>query len=563
MKFSDIAYKRPDCEQIAKELSYLIDVFDKCENAEDQYQIYLKSYDLFTDCDTQFALVRIRSRIDTTDEFYKKEFSFFNHSYPTLMVLYSEITKKFLSSKYRPELEEKIGKFHFEEFELSVKTNSDLILEDKREESDLVQKYTGLISGLSTEFEGEKMSLSRLAAYKESLDTDTRRKAYLAEAECFNSVKEEFDEIFDKLVKCRDKQAKKLGFSDYADFSYTKMNRICYNNDDVAELKKQITTSLVPMLSSIKENRRKRLNLDKLTFSDLSLTFKEGSPKLCVHGDELLQTGKKMYDKISKKFGDFMSLMIENELFDTDSKIGKSPGGFCSYLRKYNYPFIFANFNGTPTDAYVIFHEFGHAYAKYSANKKYGYNENSSFPTDISECHSMSMEFLTFPWIDMFFGKDTSKYKLSQIENALIFLPYACQVDEFQLKIYQNPDLTPKERDKLWLEVEKTFRPDIDYDNLPFYKDGCAWQRQQHIFRTPFYYIDYCLAEIVALQFFIKSLDSYENALQLYFNFVDLASSKSFIDICHQSQIFSPFDCKNLDIVFDKVASWIKKNQIM
>ncbi len=557
MKFSEIMYKRPDFELIINGLNSLFEQFDLADSAEKQYEIYKSANDLFIDVDTQFAMVRIRNSIDTTDEFYKNERLIFTEKYPLLSGKYKQITRALLRSKFRSELEEKIGKIHFSRMELSTKISSAETLEDRREESKLTLKYSNLCANLSANFDGKDLSVSELMSYRESLDAHVRKAAYIAEGDCYNSVKAEFDDIFDELVQNRAKQADKLGYNNYTELAYAIMGRISYDVNDIAKVKNFVKKEIVPLVTKIKENRRKRLGADNLTICDSAITFVDGAPKLCVHDDEIMKKGVKMYGEMSEITGEFIEIITKNELYDIKAKKGKAFGGFCSYLQKYNYPFIFANFNGTSTDAYIVFHEAGHALARYITRKKHGNGENASYPMDISECHSMTMELLTMPWYHLFFGEDTQKYKLTHVENALIFIPYACMVDEFQEQIYKNPNLTPSERDKLWLEIEKDYRPEMDYDDVPFYKDGAGWQRQQHIYRNPFYYIEYCLAQIVAFQFFAKSLDNYDETLKKYFEFIEYGGSKTLTELCDCAGISSPFEEEAYKIIQSTVVDWI------
>ncbi len=561
MKFCEIVYTRPNFEDLLNTIDNLVSSFNNCKNANEQFDIYNKIYDSSSNYYSQYAVARIRNRINTNDAFYKEEIRFFLETSPILNQSFKKLTALLLSSKFKNELEEKIGKIHFIKKENHMKISSNDTIADIQKENSLILEYTSLISNLTAEFEGETLSLSQLSAYKESPSLSLRKKAYLAESNALNSINDKLDEIFDKLVKVRTTQAKKLGFSSYTELAYIKMNRISYSKEDIKIFKNNILTHLTPIVLEIIDSRKKRLNLEKITFSDLLVPFSSGSAKLNVFGDDILLKGKEMYYKISDELGDFMDFMIKHELFDIHSKTGKSPGGFCSYIEDLNYPFIFANFNNTPVDAYIIFHEFGHAFARHIANKNYNSSNDSEYSMDIAECHSMIMEVLTLDYCDSIFGEDALKYKLTQVENALIFLSYTCQVDEFQERIYDNPNLSPKQRDDLWLEIENKYRSYIDYDNLPFYKDGSGWKRQAHIFRTPFYYIDYGLAQIIALQFFEKTLTDYDNAFKTYIDFVNLSGSKSFTDALNTLGLVSPFSENPRLDVLDRIFKWTQDNK--
>src|SRR5690606_28092373 len=193
---------------------------------------------------------------------------------------------------------------------------------------------------------------------------------------------------------------------------------------------------------------------------------------------------------------------------------GKQGGGYCTYIPEYKSPFIFANFNGTSHDVDVLTHEAGHAFQVYSSRDLL---PEYRWPTmEAAEIHSMSMEFLAWPWIDQFFLEDTPKYKFNHLAGAISFLPYGVLVDEFQHHIYEKPGLTPDERKALWRKLEKKYMPFKDYGDDAFMEKGTYWLRQGHIFSAPFYYIDYTLAQVCAFQYWIKHQANRKEALESY-----------------------------------------------
>jgi len=178
-----------------------------------------------------------------------------------------------------------------------------------------------------------------------------------------------------------------------------------------------------------------------------------------------------------------------------------------------------------------------------------------------AEIHSMSMEFLTSPWHHLFFGGDTAKYELAHAEDSFFFLPYGCIVDEFQHIMYQQPALTPDERNAVWLELEKKYRPWNDFADLPFYSRGAGWQRQLHIYECPFYYIDYCLAQTIALQFFAAQLHDPKDAWKRYLALTKCAGSKTYAGLVETAGMQVPFAPGSLEKVADTVAAWIESHQ--
>ena len=193
--------------------------------------------------------------------------------------------------------------------------------------------------------------------------------------------------------------------------------------------------------------------------------------------------------------------MIDDELMDLLSTKGKQGGGYCTSFQDYKTPFIFANFNGTQHDIEVITHEAGHAFAAYLNRNRVPYE--CIWPSlEACEVHSMSMEFFAEAFSQEFFGEDAGKYNYSHLADALCFIPYGTMVDHFQHIVYENPELSPAERHAKWKELVQIYQPWFKLDGeIPFYSEGEGWQRQHHIYSSPFYYIDYCLAQTVALQF--------------------------------------------------------------
>ena len=248
-------------------------------------------------------------------------------------------------------------------------------------------------------------------------------------------------------------------------------------------------------------------------------------------------------------------------MFDLENKQNKAGGGYCTELPDYQSPFIFCNFNGTSGDVDVLTHEAGHAFAAYQA-RNMEIRENASTTMETAEVHSMTMELMARPWAELFFGNDAEKFRVFQLESALNFIPYGCLVDEFQHEVYENPRLTPQERKKLWLKLEKKYRPWLDFDNLPFFKDGGGFQKQHHIYCYPFYYIDYCLAQTVALEFWSKSNQDWKKAFDEYLAFVSAAGTKSFVQLIKDSELDSPFEDGCVKELSTEVVQWMERHCI-
>ncbi|HHW23815.1 MAG TPA: M3 family oligoendopeptidase [Clostridiaceae bacterium] len=541
MKFSEMTYVRPDIEAVSKEIKEIIERVKNAQSAGEQLQAHKDYNELCKKVETMYTLAYIRHTINTEDEFYDKEKEFYDENLPLLQNLNFEFYKAFVASKFRKELEEKLGSLLFRNAELELKAFDPKIIPDLQEENKLVSEYVKLMASAQLDIDGKKVNLSQLRFYMESPDRNIRKEAFKKRTEFFSENGEKFDEIFDKLVKVRTAMAKKLGFEDFVELGYIRMRRNCYGPDDVAAFKEEVKKYMVPLSLRIQEKKKKMLGLEKITVIDQLLYFREGNPNPKGTPEEIFENGKKMYDELSKETSEFFRFMLENDLLDCLSRKGKAPGGYMTFIPDYKSPFIFANFNGTSGDIDVLTHEAGHALNGYLA-KDIDIYEYASPTYEACEVHSMSMEFFTMPWMKLFFGDRTEEYKYMHLAEALIFIPYGCAVDEFQHVIYRNPDMTPQERKEAWRRIESEFQPYLDYEDDEYFGKGGRWQAQTHIYKTPFYYIDYCLAQTCALQFRNLMTEDYESAWKKYLDFSKKAGTMTFVDLLKTSGLRSPFE---------------------
>jgi len=487
------------------------------------------------------AISSIRHSLDTRDEFYDKENDFFDENEPLLQKLNMDFYKALVGSPFRAELESSLGKLLFTNAELQPKGFAEKIIGDLQKENALCTRYDKLLASASFEFDGKKLNLPQLMAYAKSKDRDIRKAAYEKRTEFFTANEAEFNEIYDELVKLRDGMAKKLGYSSFTELGYIRMGRNCYDAATVKKFRDQVKNVLVPFLREMNEKRRKELDVEKLKYFDEDIYFADGNPKPKGTPDEMFAAGKKMYTELSSDTQEFIDYMLDNELFDVLAREGKSGGGYCSYIADYGSPFVFANFNGTSGDVDVLTHECGHALACYCARDT-EIMEYMQYTSDMAEIHSMAMEFFVADWMELFFKDETQKYLYMHLMSSLDFLPYGCMVDEFQHLVYAKPEMTPDERKAVWMKLEEEYKPHLDYDGDPFFGKGGGWQRQLHIYRIPFYYIDYCLAQTCALQYRIWMETDKDAAWKSYFELLKKAGTRTFVDIVAEAGLVSPFE---------------------
>ena len=556
MKFNEYEYEHLDLEKIKAEFSRLIESFKKAKNMKGQVAAFDEIIKLRNHIETMQTLVSIRHSVDTNDEFYDKENEYMDEISPILFGFTNDFYKTLVNSKFKDELVEKYGKFLFDLAENTLKTFSPEIIPDAQEENRLSSKYSKLIASAKIDFDGKELNLSQMVPYTQSKDRNVRIEAAKKVAQFFAENQDEFDNIYDSLVKVRTRMAQKMGYKNFVEFGYKQLSRLEYNAKMVEGYRKQVLENIVPLHTELRERQGKRLGVEKLKFYDEAIKFNSGNADPHGSPEWILNNGKTMYKELSKETDEFFTFMTENNLLDLLSKKGKMSGGYCTYIPEHKAPFIFANFNGTSHDIDVLTHEAGHAFQVYQS-RGFEVPEYLWPSYEACEIHSMSMEFLTWPWMDLFFENNTDKYKFIHLSEALLFIPYGVTVDEFQHWVYENPEATPKERREKWLEIEKKYLPTRDYGEVEELKNGIFWFRQGHIFSSPFYYIDYTLAQVCAFQFWIKSRENREKAWQDYLNLCKLGGSKPFFELMKSANLKNPFEEGTLAFVIPKIKEYL------
>ena len=556
MKFSDYKYERPNYENIKEQVAKLIKEFGEASFANEQLEIINKINFIRNDISTQANIASIRHSINTKDEFYEEENNYWDEHGPLYSELDTDFYKALVNSKFRDELENKIGKQLLNIADFSIKAFSSEVIKDLQEENKLSTEYVKLLASAKIDFEGEERNLSGLTPFLESTDRDIRKKALEAKWEFFKVNEEEIDRIYDGLVKVRDRIAKKLGYKNFIELGYIRMMRSDYNPEMVKNFRKQVLDYIVPEASNLYKRQKERLGLDKLYFYDQYLEYLNGNATPKGDAGWILNNGKKMYSELSEETKEFFKFMTDNELMDVLTKKGKAGGGYCTYIPNYKAPFIFSNFNGTSGDIDVLTHEAGHAFQVYRS-RWIDYPE-LNFPTyESCEIHSMSMEFFTWPWMELFFKDDVNKYKFTHLASAIKFIPYGITVDAFQHFVYENPEATPEERKQAWKELEKTYLPNRNYEEIDMLEKGCFWFQQGHVFSSPFYYIDYTLAQICALQFWKKDRKCHNKAWNDYMSICDVGGTKSFLELVKLGNLKSPFEDGCVSSIIGEIRNYL------
>ena len=560
MKFSEMMYTRPSLDEMKNTMKSLTEELQAAENYDAAKAVFLKEQKAERHVMTLSTIVSIRHSIDTKDPYYEEEQNFWNAAFPELQEYTQAWTLAMLESPFRKDFSEEYGDLLFINAEIALKTfkPSEEFIAALQKENDLTNTYEKLLASAQIPFEGSIYTLSQLTPFKTDPDDSRRLAAWKAEGQWYKDNQKQLDDLYDQLVHLRDSLGRMLGYDGYTELGYYRMGRNCYTKADVEKFRSAVVKYLVPVADSIYRRQAERLGKTyPMSFADNCLEFRSGNPRPCGSAEDILAAGKKFYEELSPETGVFFNTMLDNELMDVLSTEGKQAGGYCTGLPDYELPFIFANFNGTQGDVEVVTHEAGHAFAEWTNRSRIPLEY--VWPSmEACEVHSMSMEFFAEPWAECFFGDDARKFRYSHLSGSLTFIPYGTMVDHFQHIVYEKPDLTPKERHAVWKELLGIYMPWMKLDGeIPFYAEGEGWQRQHHIYSMPFYYIDYCLAQTVALEFWKMIGEDLPDAWQHYMAYTEQGGSRTFTDLLKNAGLESPFEETCLCGVCEKASSYL------
>jgi len=552
-KFSELQYKRIDKNEILDRINAFETMLLAARDGKAMSNVLRAYYAYMEEYEYMYALSDIRFLQNTADRFYADEKKYWNEAEPEISERSVAFGNKLLEKDTRAKLEPHLPEILFRNLEISAKAISPAILNEMKQENELVRRYSELVSRLTVNFNGEELPINKLRKYFSDKDRNIRKKSHEAYDQMLQTHAAELDGMFDELVRVRDAQAKKLGFKNFTQLGYLRMTRNCYGEKQVKAFRDSVLKHIVPLVTWLYEETGKNLDI-KQRFPYDSGAFIEETPKPDGSPEDLLQKAGEMYKSLSSETSELFGVFENRGSFDVHSKKGKANRGFFSGIKKDNIPFIFANFNGTSKDVDILTHEFGHALAFDQSGKAGNISPLRENTMDVCEIHSMTMERLTYPHMNKFFAGKSGDYVFQHLASSLSFIPYGCMVDEFQHLLYDFPGMTPQMRNDAWLALEKKYRPHLCLEGLPYYQTGRFWQMQGHIFHSPFYFIDYCLADIVALQFDSLSDQNFKTAWTKYIALLKAGGTKTFLDMLEFIGMESPFK----DQTISKVAHQCK-----
>jgi M3 family oligoendopeptidase len=556
INFADIQAETPDLEQITREYQDINNALDQAQTRLDKEKALQQWEDLRRRLNTWSAMTSLNFSQDTSNEEYKQAQEYSDELRPKLTALEVAMKRRLLNSKDRTELESILGQQAFSLWSADVTTFEPAIEDDLVQESKLVNQYVQLLASAELEFRGQKVNLSGIRKYTEDSDRKTRYEAEKVRWQFFSQNQAQLDSIYDRLVKLRHQMAQKLGYDNYTGLGYKRMQRIDYTEADVASYRDEVVAKVVPLAQKIIDQKAQKLNLEWVMYWDEAVFDLQGNPKPQGDHDWMLQQAQNMFDAMHPELGSFFAMMVAGNFMDLKTRPGKAGGGFCTSFPTTGVPYIFANFNQTKGDVEVFTHEMGHAFQAWQSRNLPLIDY--LWPTlESCEIHSMSLEFLTWSQMEQFFGDDADRFREIHLAQSILFLPYGCAVDHFQHLVYANPEATPEERNQMWQQMEARYLPWRQYEDLEYPVKGGLWQEKQHIYCSPFYYIDYTLALCCAMQFWVKAESDFTGALTEYIALCQRGGQAPFQSLTSSANLVSPFQPGSLANVITKAQQFL------
>ena len=551
-KFSDLQYKETDYQSLAK---MILDLTEKAKKADSPSSLeeVLKIYDTeMEEVGYNYTLSYIHSSLDSSDSFWQEALQ--KESKGNAMLDTTPLLKAILENKYFSSLEEKYGPVLRDKLNKSISTGSKA-QNERAEEGDLVSKYQREKAMVRINYKGKELSEGEVIPLFESPIREERIQSRKAVAKAFLEKKELFGSMLERLVSLRDTIAKENGFSNYLEYMDINYSRIGYGEKEMDAFVSEVKEYVVPVLSHIFEETRKRLGLEEMTVADISLMFVDGNAKPSGGADVLKEAAKKMYKALSPEMEAFFTGMLDSHSIDVDFSPNKVSGmGFCTDLKKGMYPFVFGNLDGTSWDVTVFTHEVGHAWQSYASDQNLDLTLFREMPLDAVEIPSKTMELFSYPFAEEFFGKDGDKFRFAHFRNAVKEIVAYTSVHELNTWIYTHVGASFDEINEKWMEIQSSYYPNVSYGEMEEEeKKGAGLLRNMGIFMFPRYLISYVFSEMCAIDLFMEYLKDKDKALDSYNRLCRVGGSKSYPEILSAAGLEPSYNKGRVKNVMEKV----------
>lgn len=540
--FSKLEYIRPDFQEVMENAGKISGRVRASKSYDEVKECLMDLEELQGHMSTMSTIASIRHTLDTRDPFYERENEYINEMMPEVTSALLKVSEAFMDSPYRMELEKEYGKQLFVSMELQKKAFCEKNIPLMQREASLTNEYQKIMAAAEIPFLGEMRNLYGLQKFFEHEDRKVRAEAYKAYSQFYHGHEERLEEIWDELIAIRNEMGRNLGYENFIPVGYMQQGRTDYGVDEVEAFRRQVREEVVPLCEKMYQLQKERLGVDTFMAYDEKRVYPDGNAVPAGDEEFMISQAQKMYHDMGAETGGFIDFMIDHELMDLVNKPGKASTGYMTELSDYDAPFVFSCFNHTIFDMQVLTHELGHAFAGYMAMRSQPLLAYHDVSTDIAEIHSMSMEQFAYKYAEQFFGDQADKYRFAHLQEALTFVPFGTAVDEFQHICYANPSLSPKERTLEWKKLEEIYMPWRKYDEDDFFDRGGYWYHKLHIFLYPFYYINYVLTTMGAMEFAAKNAENHEKAWEDYLKLCRCGGSMSYLETLRYAGLSVPFE---------------------
>ncbi len=499
---------------------------------------------------------QIKMTCDTENKVLEEAFNFFcMEIQPNIQPLQDALNKKLLAA---PALQE-LDAASYETYLRSIRKNIELFKEENiplQAETAVLQQQFGQITGaMMVTVRGEEYTLQQAAKFLENEDRNLREEVYHKIQERRLQNTPQLNELYDKLVALRDKEAHNAGFENYRDYRFKDLGRFDYSKEDCFQFHAAVKQHVMPLVNEIYQKKKEKLGLDTLRPWDMDAEPAGTKPlRPFTNGDELLKKSIDCFNQLRPFFGECLQKMQELNHLDLESRKGKAPGGYNCPLAESGAPFIFMNAAGQMNDVTTMLHEGGHAVHSFLAHplSLSGFKE---YPMEIAEVASMAMELFTMNHWESFFDNDADlqRAKEHQLERVITIFPWIATIDKFQHWVYEHPVHTHEERTAAWVATLSEFQDSVvDYSGLEKYRSN-AWQRQLHLFEVPFYYIEYGIAQLGAIGMWMQYKNNPQQALDNYCNALALGATKTLPELYKTAGLEFDFSPDKIKVLMDFV----------
>ncbi|MEE4299515.1 MAG: M3 family oligoendopeptidase [Pseudomonadales bacterium] len=530
----------------------LLDRTLKCENCLES--LILDRSELDAAAGEAQSILYINMTCHTDDEQARQAYlDFVENVQPKLHQVGFDLDRKIVESEHADKLDQDRYGVMLRDLEADVKIFRPENIPLHTNDTKLAQRFSEVSGAMTVEFRGEERTLPMMARFLEETDRATREEAWRLVAERRHQDHETLHEIFEQMIPLRHAIAANAGFDNFRDYMFTAKHRFDYTPEDCEAFHAAVEETCVPVYRELNNERRSLLGVDTLRPWDLAVDVKGRDPlRPFEKADEMVEKTSRLFHRLDPSLGSMFDSLRDGTSLDLDSRKGKSPGGYQASLDRQRRPFIFMNAAGLHHDLQTMVHEAGHAFHAMLCREDPLLHYRSS-PLEFAEVASMSMELLAHPYLDEFYeAEQRDRARRDHLEGLARILPWIATIDAFQHWIYTNPDHTRADRTAKWLELDERFGAAVDWTGLEDFR-SVGWQRQLHLFEVPFYYIEYGIAQLGALQLWLKSRENEADALEHYRRALSLGGSRPLPELFQTAGLEFTFNAPTVKRLMDAV----------